>query len=379
MLLTFIHTGDWHIGKPFGGLPVEQAAKLRGARLEAIDKLAEVARAGRAACILVAGDLFDRPSLADRDLRIPLSQMAAQADIVWHVIPGNHDPAAPGGVWERVVRGGMPTNVHLHLKPEPVPLTDDAWLLPAPLAAKSVTSDPTEWMDSAATPPGALRIGLAHGSVQGFGSERAASVAIAPDRVRRAGLDFLALGDWHGTQQIGPRCWYAGTPEPDSFLSNGQGHALLVTVDGTATPPSVQRLDVGTYRWLERTISAGRSTDLAALEGEVEGLGTRAWRALFSVSIEGHASFEQDRDIRARLDKLDGRVFHLATRFQAMILDIGDDDMKGLGSPELEALGRELSAAARDPGHPEHHVASRALRHLLEMCARIDGGEWRPS
>ncbi len=103
MPLTFIHTGDWHIGKPYGGLPVEQAAKLRGARLDAIGKLAGEARVGRATCILVAGDLFDRPTLADRDLRVPLSQMAAYADLVWHVIPGNHDPASPGGVWERIL------------------------------------------------------------------------------------------------------------------------------------------------------------------------------------------------------------------------------------------------------------------------------------
>lgn len=374
-----MHTGDWHIGKPYGGLPVEQAAKLRGARLDAIEKLAVEARAGCATGILVAGDLFDRPSLADRDLRLPLSQMGAHADLVWHVIPGNHDPASSGGVWERLLRDGMPANVRLHLEAHPVQLADDAWLLPSPLMAKSMTTDPTAWMDAAPTPPGARRIGLAHGSVQGFGSERGASVAIAPDRPRRAGLDYLALGDWHGTQQIGPRCWYAGTPEPDSFMGNGQGHALLVTVEGAGTLPSVQRVDVGTYRWLERSISAGRTTDLALLEGEVEGLSARAWRVLLSVAVAGHASFEQDREIRARLEKLEGRVFHLVTRFEAMILDIGDDDVKGLGSPELEELGRELSVAARDPGHPEHLVAARALRHLLEMCARIDAGTGRPA
>ena len=42
-----------------------------------------------------------------------------------------------------------------------------------------------------------------------------ASVAIAPARARDAGLAYLALGDWHGTREIAPATWYAGTPEPE--------------------------------------------------------------------------------------------------------------------------------------------------------------------
>jgi DNA repair exonuclease SbcCD nuclease subunit len=379
MSLVFIHTADWHIGKPFGSLPSEQAAKLRGARLDAIEALAEHARAGAASTVLVAGDLFDRPSLADRELRAPLAQMAAHANLVWHVIPGNHDHAAAGGVWERMLRDGLPANVRLHLEARPVQLSDSAWLLPSPLATRSVTDDPTAWMDTAATPAGAIRIGLAHGSVQGFGSDRAASIAIAPDRPRRAALDYLALGDWHGSRRIGPRCWYAGTPEPDGFGDDTQGHALLVTIEAPGATPAVQRLATGTYRWLERPIDAGRRTDLAALEGEIEGMGARARHVLLSVAIRGAVSFEQDRMIRARLEKLDGRVFHLASHLDAMILDLDGDDLSRLGSVALRDLGRELSAAARDASHPDHAVAARALRHLLEICTRLDAEAGRPA
>ena len=203
MALTFLHTSDWHIGKPFGRFDAEQAAILRRARLTAIDRLAEAARRGRALHVLVAGDVFDRPGLSDRDLRAPLAQMQAHADLAWHVIPGNHDPAVAGGIWERAVRDGLPGNVHLHLEARPVEIADRCWLLPAPLAARAMSQDPTAWMDTAATPEGALRIGLAHGSIQGFGSEHSASIEIAPDRPRRAGLSYLALGDWNGVREIG--------------------------------------------------------------------------------------------------------------------------------------------------------------------------------
>jgi len=50
-------------------------------------------------------------------------------------------------------------------------------------------------MDGAATPPGVLRIGLAHGSVVNFGSECEATNPIDPARATKARLDYLALGD----------------------------------------------------------------------------------------------------------------------------------------------------------------------------------------
>ena len=42
--MRFLHTSDWHIGKPFGRFDAEQAAVLRRARLTAIDRLADTAR-----------------------------------------------------------------------------------------------------------------------------------------------------------------------------------------------------------------------------------------------------------------------------------------------------------------------------------------------
>ena len=41
-----------------------------------------------------------------------------------------------------------------------------------------------------------------------------------------AGLDYLALGDWHRTLSVNARTWYAGTPEADRFNSQEQGQVL---------------------------------------------------------------------------------------------------------------------------------------------------------
>ena len=105
--------------------------------------------------------------LARPDLQItllePLERMRNFSAISWHIISGNHDYHRDNGVWDRARALGLPPNVHLHLSPEVTPLGPDAVLLPAPLRRKSEVNDLTEWMDSATSAAGLIRIGLAHG------------------------------------------------------------------------------------------------------------------------------------------------------------------------------------------------------------------------
>ncbi len=371
MALTVLHTSDWHIGKPFGHLEPGVAGVLRQARLTAVDRLAAAARSSKALHVLVAGDIYDRPSLADRDLRAPLSQMQAHVDLTWHLLPGNHDPASRGGVWERVQRLGLPANVVVHLEARPVEIAAGVVLLPSPLAAKATSVDPTAWMDGAATPEGALRIGLAHGSIQGFGSELSASVAIAPDRPRRAGLSYLALGDWHGVREIGPRAAYSGTPEPDGFLDNAPGHALLVSLEGPDAAPRIARKEIGEHRWLKRKIAASRLSDMAALEGEVEGHGASARRILLAVEIAGRVTMTEERDLRLRLDALESRVLHLDRDLTRLLPAPAAGDIERLPEGALREVGLELARIAAEPENGQQAVAARALRHLFELTDGI--------
>jgi hypothetical protein len=123
-------------------------------------------------------------------------------------------------LWDRLTRMGLPAHIHLHLAPTPFALDAGAVLLPAPLTRKTEFDDITGWMDEATTPPGVIRIGLAHGSVTNFGSEGEATNPIDPTRPAKADLAYLGLGDWHRALQVGPALWYAGTPEPDCSCLN---------------------------------------------------------------------------------------------------------------------------------------------------------------
>ena len=182
-VMRFIHSADWQIGKVFKQFgPKEET--LRRARLAAVERLGQLAVAHGARHVLVAGDIYDSEAPSAVTLRAPVERMKGFADLRWHLLPGNHDPHRPEGVWDRLAQAGLPSNIHLHLDPTPFALEEGAVLLPAPLTRNSDADDITAWMDSAPTPAGALRIGLAHGSITNFGSEGEATNPIDPGALR---------------------------------------------------------------------------------------------------------------------------------------------------------------------------------------------------
>ena len=244
-MFRFLHSSDLHLGKPFGRFSGDLPALLREARYGALGRLAEAARAGGAPTILLAGDTFDAETPAPATLRHALQAIAEAGDLTWVLLPGNHDSLAATELWRRIAAEG-PANLRVANDTAPIPL-DGAQVLPAPCTARRPGRDLTASLDHS-TPEGALRIGLAHGAVTEF-SEAGDPALIPPDRAERSGLDYLALGDWHGQVPVGARCWYSGTPEADSFKHAARASALLVALAGPGAAPEVMPVATGLYRW----------------------------------------------------------------------------------------------------------------------------------
>jgi DNA repair exonuclease SbcCD nuclease subunit len=370
MRFAFVHTADWQIGKRFGAFPPEKAAVLREERLRSVERVAAAARTAGAATVLVAGDVFDSETVSDALIGTLLARLRAESKLSWHLLPGNHDPARAGGVWEAIAAAGLPANVVVHTEARASDIAPGVVLLPAPLAAKSTSRDPTEWMDAASTPAGSLRIGLAHGSVQGFGSNGDANVPIDPARPKAARLDYLALGDWHGTTEISERVWYSGTPEPDGFRDNAPGHALIVTIEGQGAAPKVERVATQHFTWVSRRETSDR---LAAIETEVAALGSAASRWLIDLHLDGLATLGERADIEARLFQLASQVFHLDADLAGLHTQTAESDLDALGPGALGAVAQRLKAQA-EGGGAEAAVAERALRKLFALARRVDAG-----
>lgn len=367
--IKIIHTADWQLGKPFGRFPTEVRAAFADARLDAIDSVAAVASSAGAAHVLVAGDVFDNVEPGDRVVMQAISRME-RAPVTWWLMPGNHDHVRTGGLWSRV-RRCAPLNVRVMETPEPVEMEEGAWLLPAPLEYRKTNSDPTAAMVDMVTPPGALRIGVAHGSITEFGAAGESSNLIPPDRARLAGLDYLALGDWHGFLTVGDRTAYSGTPEVDRFGRDDAGSCISVGVR-SSDAPELLRVETGRYRWLSRRWAVSGADevdrDTAALRQEV-----RLPDVVLSLKLSGIVSLSDRVAITTMLeDRLAHELRHLDLEADELIACPSADDVARIDvQGALGGAAASLRARA-EAGGPDFELAAAALERLYVETLRHD-------
>ncbi|MCX7299594.1 MAG: metallophosphoesterase [Rhodobacterales bacterium] len=368
-MIRFLHTSDLHLGKPFGRFPEDVRGRLKQARVGVVGRLAAAARAGGAEAVLVAGDSFDAETPSPAVVRQTLNAMAVDAGLRWIVMPGNHDSLAASELWQMMARDA-PRNVVLARTEEPVTLGAGAVVLPAPCTVRRPGRDLTEVLD-AATPPGVVRIGLAHGAVMEFGtgtSEDGDPAIIPPDRAARSGLDYLALGDWHGQMQIGPRQWYAGTPETDSFKHGGAGAALMVTVAGPGALPVVEPVRTGVLDWVTLALDLQAGEDGAArLRAALPGVGARVDH-LMALHLTGRMTLGARAELARAVADVAPDFLYLTTDWAgvATVHDTGDLDLIDRAGALREVADR-LAAEADDPAlsAEARAVAAAALSRLF--------------
>ncbi|HSH43066.1 MAG TPA: metallophosphoesterase [Arenicellales bacterium] len=378
MSIRLIHTSDWQIGKVFRFLDNATMGLLQEARLRAITRLGELALEHGARHVLVAGDVYDMEALSPRSLNQPLERMRGFAEVHWHLLPGNHDPHRPNGLWDQLLRRGVPDNVHIHVAPEPVILDDvSAALLPAPLYYRRTLDDPTAWMDQAELPDGLARVGIAHGTVTGFGSEGTDVMNyIAPDRPARAGLAYLALGDWHGQKRIGERCWYSGTPETDAFDVDGGGRALLVEIDSPDAPPAVTPVATGHYTWTRLAERINGRDDIDHVAGKLRGLGDELDRFLVHLDVEGAVSLADRQYFEQTIvDGVSAALCYLRVDDARLFPQPSDEDLDRIDRGGfVRTAAEELRRQAGEGSEEERAIAAEALQRLYIEHMKLQAG-----
>ena len=377
--MQFLHTSDLQIGAPFRFVDDETLAILRAERIEVIARIGRLAIEHQAPVVLVAGDFFDgaHPSL-DTLLR-PVERMRQFPQVEWHLIPGNHDAHTGDSPWERLLLQPLPGNIVIHTVPEPRSILDGAaWILPSILTHRHMSSDPTEAMATMTTPPGALRIGLAHGSVRSFGSsEQSTNNLIALDRAESAKLDYLALGDWHGMQKIDGRTWYSGTPEPDGFNLGGAGGGQVLLVELTAGAlPSVTPLESGKFLWRSEHVTLSSAEDVATLEARIRALHPDLSRVLLQLRVEGTLDLA-DREIfeRSIQTGLGSALRYLRLEADQLFVKPSMADLEAMDHVGFVRVAADrLATLAQDSFNPQRELAAEALQRLYVLHMRQGAG-----
>ena len=372
-MIRFLHSADLHLGKPYGSMPEEVRGRLREARHSVLDRLAARARDGGATFVLLAGDVFDTETPSPAVLRQALAAMAHHADLRWIILPGNHDSLAAEALWATAARA-LPANLTLALEPTPLPLGPGATLLPAPCTTRRPGRDLTTWMNEAPTAEGVARIGLAHGPVQSFSEDGTADDVIAPDRAGQAGLDYLALGDWHGQISLGPKTWYAGTPEPDRFKHDAPGRALSVSLAGAGAPPTVAPVETGLFTWRTAPLDCLPDEDLERGLAALLPAGPARRQALLRIAAMGRARPEARATLEKAIAAAAPEFALLELDAQALAITCESQDLDLIDrSGALRQAADALLGESRDTDRPpsDREVAREALMRLFSYCAAL--------
>ena len=378
MTLRLIHTSDWQIGKVFRFVDNATMGLLQEARLQAITCLGELAGQHDARHILVAGDVYDMEALSPRSLNQPLERMRNFADVHWHLLPGNHDPHRLNGLWDQLQRKGLPDNVHIHIAAEPVIFEGDSFaLLPAPLHHRRTFIDPTAYMDEVDVPDSLMRVGLAHGTVTGFGSDdKDIANYIAPDRPARGGLSYLALGDWHGQKKINERCWYSGTPETDAFDVIDGGQALLVEIEGPTAPPAVTPLRTGHYTWITHSDQIKSQADIDYLAEKLRGVADDLDRVLVHVVAEGTLSLEERQYFNEQIvEGVSAAFCFMRVNDRRLFPQPTPEDLDQIDrSGFVRTAADELKRKTEEGSETERDIAAEALQRLYIEHMKLETG-----
>lgn len=371
-MLRFIHTSDLHLGKRFGNFSGDLPSRLREARHGVLATLAQRARDHGADIILLAGDTFDTETPAPDVLRQALTEMAHHSALRWVMLPGNHDSLQAAELWTSLSTE-TPPNLILARDSAPLELSPGVMLMPAPCTTRRPGRDLTDWMDACSTPEGTVRLGLAHGAIRTFSEDMSAEEVIAPDRARRAGLSYLALGDWHGAMEVDPRTWYSGTPEQDRFKHNRSGEALAVTIEGANALPHVEVVPTASFMW--------RSFDLHVLNDDpTEALAvqlpeTRERRhTLARVVASGRSRLAQREALARMVENAAPDFAYLELDDSALgthydVTDLDDIDRAGA----LREAANTLFAQAQDPDESsaDRDIAAAALSRLYSYTQKV--------
>jgi DNA repair exonuclease SbcCD nuclease subunit len=373
--MKFIHTADWQLGLKAAHVG-DAGARVREERLLAARRVGEAARTHSADFILIAGDVFEDNGV-DRALVQKVADMLAGFDLPVYLIPGNHDPAVPGSVWDHPVWKSLP-DVHVLGDEKPVEVPGGL-LFPCPAREKYSRRDPTAWIGAGGE--GGIRIGLAHGTVEGIRQDEP-DYPVARDAAQRAGLDYLALGHWHSTafysgEDGAVRMAYSGTHEATRFAERDSGNVLVVVVSGAGAPPAVTPVPMGGLKWQVIEEDLRQPGDLAGVRNRIESL-EHPESTLVELRLGGLLAAEDSGEV-SRIDEILKSRF-LFARLDASRLRPSPQD-EGWLTRLPHGILRDVAAGLSDLADPQFsgprpegatpEVAARALLELYALAAEV--------
>lgn len=371
-MVRFLHTADWQIGMKAAHAG-EKAKAVRQKRFETAGRIVELAKEKDVDFVLLAGDTFEHHNVDNAAVKRTVDILNRFDPIPVYVLPGNHDPMVPGGVWDRDAWERIGLHVTLLGERQEYCCRDDVVLYACPLTQKQSGLDPTAWIPDREDEDDRIRIGVAHGSLNILPDRM--NFPIAADRPEQSGLDYLALGDWHGRGTYG-RAVYPGTMEPTHFGEKDSGNVLVVDIDEAGAEPRIEACRANSLTWTVFDPVIQTVDDVENLDRSIRDLGSLPSILLrISPDLSGCADSRALQRLETLREELRESAFFLEwidPAHQPVISEGVDRIPDGLLYEVDEVLATILDGRIpEEPGHqfadrdPEVVQAARMLLHRL--------------
>jgi DNA repair exonuclease SbcCD nuclease subunit len=401
-MIRFLHAADLHLGLRITRFEESACQRIAEARFTALQQLRAKAAEHRVDFVLIAGDLFDDHSVSRSDAERAFAMLESSPDSCpVFVIPGNHDPLVPGGVWDRDpwLRDQPHLRVHFLRDSNPVAVPGSpVTIFPCPLRQRRGMDDPTAWIarHPRAQDDTTVRIGLAHGSLSIMPNLPDDDHIIRKDAADHHGLDYLALGHWHKhsaykSRDGVERTAYCGTHEPmrfpgdgasistgwssfsadgdaERFHDDGHGTALLVTIDRAGAPPHVDRIEIGRLQWSteHHDLTAQPLAELISDYSRRETPERTILRLILAgvVDPRGHARIEE-------LKQIVQHRYHAGSSLDAdavLIEPTAEQLAEVVGSGVLKRVLEKLKEEAQSTDAAIKRVANHGLKLLYRIA-----------
>jgi len=372
--LTFVQTGDLHVGSPFA-FAGDKAPLLMRAQLDAFVAIIQHCQQLQADCLLIAGDLFDQP-VPDRALVRTVQALLGSLEQTQVLIaPGNHDPAAFDSPYRCET---WPANVRIFQdRLEWVEWPESGVRVygcgfTATVAPTPLPLEPAERLD-----PDWFNLYLVHGDLGSAGSSPYNPLSAA--RLAGAGYDYAALGHIHafsGFQKERQTTYaYAGCPFGRGFDETGPKGVIIGTVQrrqGLAGQPELDLRfsPLGGRRFLAQSIDlSGCQDHRQAAEAILAALQTMAGQTwsdhVYKLTLTGDLAPDFRLSLAVLEPLLHGQLFWYR---------LVDETRQ---PADLQDLAREISlrgAFVRQAQRDLQQAADQDLKALLILNRALDLG-----
>ncbi len=320
----------------------------------------------RVQVLVIAGDLFDSRASSQRTMDFAFGQLARLGDatppVEVFLLPGTHDCWAEGTVFAGPRAQQLPPYCHVLAGPEPTTVLVPALDLAVHGCAHLCDIEGQQPLTGLApSPEASLNIGVAHGSHERGDISEDSSMFDHAD-IAESGMDYIALGHWHGYHDFsvaGVTAINPGSPELLGFGERDPGVVALVTLgEGDV---KVEPVTVGQLAAISMTIDVGElsgTEDLISRIGEQAGADT-----LLDVSLTGLAAPGTVIEVDRAPDAIGPGCFALRIRDES---HPALDGLSEIDVPESLAFGRFVQLARQRVENAandhDRRIAERALQ-----------------